>query len=294
MTRAESGRAVSLVLAGMIGQELGAALAVTLFPQVGPLGMVTLRLVFAAIALLLIARPRLRGHSGRAWQSVVFFALALAGMNALFYLALERLSLGVTVTFEVLGPLVLSIVAARRRSAWLWAGIALVGVIALGGGGWDQLDPLGVLFALGAGIGWAAYILSSARVGAEFAGLDGLALAMAIAAVLALPFGIMDAGTALVRPEILLLGLGVALLSSTIPYALELIALRRINPSVFAILMTLGPATASAAGFFVLGQSLAPLELAGIALVIAASMGAVMTGPPKTGATGPTMAEPVA
>lgn len=274
--RVDSGRAVLLVVVGMIGQELGAALAVTLFPHVGPLGMVMLRLVFAAGALLLIARPSWRGHSAAAWRSVVLFALSLLFMNGLFYLALERLSLGVTVTFEVLGPLALSIVAAKRRSAWLWAGIALLGVVALGGGGWDQLDALGVLFALGAGVSWAAYILCSASVGAAFSGFDGLAIAMTLAAVASVPFGIIDAGAALLRPEILLQGLGVALLSSTIPYALEMIALRRINPSVFAILMSLGPATASTAGFFVLGQNLTPLELAGVALVIAASMGAVL------------------
>lgn len=294
MRRSESGRAVGLIVVGMIGMELGAAIAVTLFPAVGPLGMVTLRLVFAAIVLWTIARPSLRGHTAAAWRSVVLFALSLAFMNGLFYLALERLSLGVTVTFEVLGPLVLSIIAARRRSAWLWAGIALLGVIALGGGGWDQLDAWGVVLALGAGASWAAYILCSASVGAAFAQLDGLALAMAIAALIALPFGIAQAGDALLRPEILGLGLCVALLSSTIPYAFELIALRKISPAVFAILMSLGPATASTAGFFVLNQSLSWLELVGVGLVIVASMGAVLTTRPQKDATGPALAEPVA
>lgn len=294
MKRSESGRAVGLIVVGMIGMELGAAIAVTLFPAVGPLGMVTLRLVFAAIVLWAIARPRLRGHTTTAWRSVVLFALSLAFMNGLFYLALERLSLGVTVTFEVLGPLVLSIIAARRRSAWLWAGIALLGVIALGGGGWDRLDTWGVVLALGAGASWAAYILCSASVGAAFAQLDGLALAMAIAALIALPFGIAQAGDALLRPEILGLGLCVALLSSTIPYAFELIALRKISPAVFAILMSLGPATASTAGFFVLNQSLSWLELVGVGLVIVASMGAVLTTRPQKDATGPALAEPVA
>lgn len=267
--------AILLVIAGLACQEVGASLAVLLFPQVGPLGMVMLRLVFSAVVLLLIARPRVRGHSRRDWSSVALFGLVLALMNSLFYLALERLPLGVTVTIEVLGPLVLSIVAARRASAWLWALLALAGVVALGGGGWDRLDPLGVLFALGAAGSWAFYILASARVGRTFPKLDGLALAMSVGALLSLPFGIVDAGAALLRVEIVALGAAVAMLSSTIPYAFELIALRRLPAAAFAILMSLAPATASLAGFIFLGQHMTWLEIAGIALVIAASIGAV-------------------
>ncbi|MGK3951822.1 EamA family transporter [Microbacterium sp. I2] len=264
-----------LVVVGLACQEVGASLAVLLFPEVGPLGMVMLRLVFSAVVLLLIARPALRGHSRADWSGVVLFGLVLAVMNGLFYLALERLALGVTVTIEVLGPLVLSIVASRRASAWLWALLALGGVVALGGGGWDRLDPLGVVFALGAAASWAFYILSSARVGRAFPRLDGLALAMAVGAVIALPFGIADAGAALLRIELVALGAAVALLSSTIPYAFELVALRRLPAAAFAILMSLAPATAALAGFVFLGQHMTWLEVAGIALVIAASIGAV-------------------
>ncbi|WP_125133161.1 EamA family transporter [Microbacterium sp. 10M-3C3] len=275
--RRGSGLAVTLVVAGLLCQEVGASLAVLLFDDVGPLGMVMLRLVFSAVLLLLIARPSLRGHSRRGWTSVLAFGLVLATMNGLFYLALERLPLGVTVTIEVLGPLALSIIASRRASALVWAGLALVGVAALGGGGWDRLDPLGVVFALGAAASWALYILASARVGAEFPKLDGLALAMAFGALLALPFGIVQAGGALLRVDLLAVGAAVAVLSSTIPYALELIALRRLPAAAFAILMSLGPATASLAGFVLLGQHLSWLEVVGIALVIAASIGAVLT-----------------
>jgi len=274
-SRGGTSPAILLVIAGLACQEVGASLAVLLFPQVGPLGMVMLRLVFSALVLLLIARPRVRGHSQRDWTSVALFGLVLALMNSLFYLALERLPLGVTVTIEVLGPLVLSIVAAHRASAWLWALLALAGVVALGGGGWDRLDPLGVLFALGAAGSWAFYILASARVGRAFPKLDGLALAMTVGALLSLPFGIVDAGAALLRIEIVALGAAVAVLSSTIPYAFELIALRRLPAAAFAILMSLAPATASLAGFIFLGQHMTWLEIAGIALVIAASIGAV-------------------
>lgn len=267
--------AVLLVVAGLACQEVGASIAVLLFPTVGPLGMVMLRLVFSAVVLLIIARPKLKGHTRDGWVAVIGFGVVLATMNGLFYLALERLPLGVTVTIEVLGPLVLSIVATRRASAWLWALLALAGVLALGGGGWGDLDPLGVLFALGAAASWAFYILSSARVGRAFPKLDGLALAMTAGALLALPFGIVDAGAALLRPEVLALGAAVAILSSTIPYAFELIALRRLPAAAFAIMMSLAPATAALTGFIFLGQTLVWLELVGIALVITASIGAV-------------------
>ncbi|WP_431804763.1 EamA family transporter [Microbacterium sp. bgisy203] len=280
MTRGAAARgsatgAVGLVVAGLACQEVGASVAVLLFDRVGPLGMVMLRLLFSALVLMLIARPALRGHSRRDWAAVVQFGLVLAVMNGLFYLALERLLLGVTVTIEVLGPLALSIIAGRRASSWLWAGLALAGVVALAGGGWDRLDALGVVFALGAAAAWAYYILSSARVGAAFPKLDGLALAMTIGALVSLPFGIVQAQGALLRIDILALGAAVAILSSTLPYAFELVALRRLPASAFAILMSLAPAVAALAGFVLLGQHLAALEIVGIALVIAASIGAV-------------------
>nr|WP_087129673.1 EamA family transporter [Microbacterium esteraromaticum] len=249
-----------------------------LFPSVGPLGMVMLRLVFSAVILLIIARPALRGHSAQAWRSALMLGGVLALMNGLFYLALNELPLGVTVTIEVLGPLALAVITARSRGAWLWAGVALIGILALGGGGWDRLTVTGVLFALGAAASWAGYILASARVGRDFAKLDGLALAMAFGALLSLPFGIADAGAALLRIDLIALGAAVAVLSSTIPYTLELLALRRLAPAVFGILMSLGPATASLAGFLLLGQHMTVLEVSGIALVVIASAGAVWAG----------------
>lgn len=272
------GTAAAFVAVGLICQEVGASLAVLLFPAVGPLGMVMFRLVFSALILLVISRPSLRGHSARAWRSVLLLGGALAMMNALFYLALERLPLGITVTIEVLGPLTLAVIATRGRASVTWAGLAFVGVVALGGGGWDRLDLFGVLFALGAAASWAWYILASARVGQEFEGLGGLALAMVFGALLSLPFGVLDAGAALLRGELILLGAAVAVLSSTIPYALELVALRRLAPAVFGILMSLAPAIACLAGFVLLGQLLSPLEMLGVALVILASAGAVWSG----------------
>ncbi|MER7222976.1 EamA family transporter [Streptomyces rubradiris] len=268
---------VGLVLAGGISVQFGGALAVTLMPRAGALGVVTLRLVAAAIVLLLVCRPRLRGHSRADWGTVIVFGITMGAMNGLFYEAVDRIPLGPAVTLEVLGPLALSVLASRRALNALWAGLALAGVFLLGGGGFGNLDPIGVAFALGAGAMWAAYIVFSARTGRRFPQADGLALAMAVAALLFLPLGIAEAGTRLLNPTTIALGSAVALLSSVLPYTLELLALRRLPASTFAILMSLEPAIAATAGFLVLGQSLKPAEAAAIALVIAASIGAVRT-----------------
>ncbi|MFF8099771.1 DMT family transporter [Streptomyces sp. NPDC014986] len=268
---------VGLVLAGGISVQFGGALAVTLMPRAGALGVVTLRLLVAAIVLMVLCRPRLRGHSRADWGTVVVFGVAMAAMNGLFYQSVARIPLGPAVTLEVLGPLALSVLASRRAVNLLWAALALAGVFLLGGGGFSGLDPLGVAFALGAGAMWAAYIVFSARTGRRFPQADGLALAMAVAAVLFLPLGIVESGTKLLDPTVLALGAAVALLSSVLPYTLELLALRRLPASTFAILMSLEPALAATAGFLILDQTLSTPEAAAIALVIAASMGAVRT-----------------
>ena len=262
---------------GLICQEVGASFAVLLFPAVGAIGMVSLRLAFSAIVLLAVARPRMRGYRRSDWLTVIAFGIALALMNALFYEALARVPLGSTVTIEVLGPLVLSVVMSRRASSWLWAVLAFVGVVLLSQGSFGALDPVGVAFAFGAAAMWAAYILLSARTGGKFARLDGLAIAMTIGAVITVPFGVFSAGPAIFQPGILLLGAAVAVLSSTIPYALELIALRRLRPATFSILMSLTPAIATAAGFVILRQQLSGVAFVAIALVIAASIGAVLS-----------------
>ncbi|MGW4514706.1 EamA family transporter [Streptomyces sp. NPDC004393] len=268
---------VGLVLAGGISVQFGGALAVSLMPRAGVLGVVTLRLVVAALVLLLVCRPRLRGHSRADWGTVVVFGITMAAMNGLFYQSVDRIPLGLAVTMEVLGPLALSVFASRRLVNLLWAGLALAGVFLLGGGGFGELNAAGVGFALGAGAMWAAYIVFSARTGRRFPQADGLALAMAVAAVLFMPLGIAESGTRLLVPTTLGLGAGVAMLSSVLPYTLELLALRRLPASTFAILMSLEPAIAATAGFLVLGQSLTATQAAAIALVIAASMGAVRT-----------------
>jgi len=274
---------VGLVLAGGISVQFGGALAVTLMPRAGALGVVALRLLVAAVVLLVVCRPRLRGHSRTDWGTVVVFGVTMAAMNGLFYQAVDRIPLGPAVTLEVLGPLALSVIASRRAVNLVWAGLALAGVFLLGGGGFGDLDPLGVAFALGAGAMWAAYIVFSARTGRRFPQADGLALAMAVGALLFLPLGIAESGAKLLDPVTLGLGAAVALLSSVLPYTLELLALRRLPASTFAVMMSLEPAIAATAGFLILGQAMSLTQAAAIALVVAASMGAVRTqiGRPK-------------
>ncbi|MEV0718811.1 EamA family transporter, partial [Asanoa sp. NPDC050611] len=253
-TRAQGG--VALVLTGALSVQFGSAVAALLFPHAGVAGVVTLRLTIAAVVLLAVCRPRLVGYGRGDWALVGAFGVALAGMNTLFYQAIDRIPLGVAVTLEVLGPLALSVVSGRRAASWAWAGLALAGVGLLGRTGLGRLDPTGVAFALGAAAAWAAYIALSARVGARFARLDGLALAMAGAAVLTLPLGVAGAGATLLNPPILALGAAVAVLSSLLPYTLELTVLRRLPTTTFAVLMSLGPAIAALAGWLVLHQRL--------------------------------------
>lgn len=258
--------AVGLVLGGALSVHFGSAVAALLFPRAGVAGTVTLRLAIGALLMLLVCRPRLRGYGRGDWASVVLFGLALAGMNSVFYQAIERIPLGPAVTLEVLGPLTLSVLTAHRWTAWCWAGLALAGVALLGQGGFDRLNPVGAGLALGAGALWAAYIICSARVGGRFPRADGLALAMTVAALLTLPFGLADGGTRLWHPAVLALGAGLALLASVLPYTLELLALRRLATSTFAVLMSLGPALAALAGWLVLGQDLHVTEVLAIAL----------------------------
>jgi inner membrane transporter RhtA len=270
------GRAPSagLVLGGIASVQFGSAIAATLFAQVGPAGAVLLRLVSATIVLLALWRPRLRGWTRREVLLAVIFGVVLAGMNLSFYQALHRIPLGVAVTIEFVGPLAVAVSGSRRLVDLVWVALAAVGILALTHGGAHSLNALGVAFALVAGCFWGAYILINARVGQAFERGTGLALAMLVASLLTLAPGVADGGTHLLEPRSLALGAAVGMLSSAIPYSLELEALRRMAASVFGVLMSLEPAMAAFAGFLVLGQGLGARSLAGIALVIAASVGA--------------------
>ncbi len=267
-----------LVVVAAISQEVGAAFAVGLFAALGPIGAVFMRLFVAGVVLCVAARPRLRDLSGRAWVSAVALAAALVVMNLCFYAALTRIPLGIAVTVEALGPLGLSVVVSPRKSAWVWALLALSGValLSLTGARVGSIDLVGLGFAAGAGVSWAGYILATARAGADFPKLDGLALATALGAVATAPFAVFAIDpTMALRWQVLGLGVTVGMMSSVIPYSLELISLRRLPAETFAILTCLSPVVAAVAGWLVLGQQLAATGYVAIVAVTAASIGAV-------------------
>jgi len=267
----------AFVLLALFLQEAGAAIAVLAFPAAGPVGMVALRLCLSALLLWPIVRPRLSKLSRQAWVAAARYGLILAAMNVFFYLALGRLYLGTAVTLEVLGPLALSVIAGRRWISTLWAFIALVGVFLLGSGDAADLDPLGVIFALTAAALWACYILATKNTGKHFIGLVGLTLGVSIGGIAVLPIAIATTGVALFHPHVLLLGFGIAILSSAAPYALEMLALRRIPAATFAILLALAPAIAALAGTLVLHQTLPLVAWVGVVLVVVAGIGATAT-----------------
>ncbi|KJK44422.1 transporter [Lentzea aerocolonigenes] len=268
----------ALVLLGIVSVQVGAAVAKQLFTVAGAAGTVTLRLVVAALVLVVIWRPSLR-LDRRTLLVVVTYGVVLAGMNLCFYAALARIPLGAAVTIEFLGPLAVSVFGSRRWLDGLWVLLAGTGVVLLtrvqGG-----LALSGVLFALAAGALWAAYILVTAKLGSQTSDGKGLALAMVVGAVIALPFGVSSAGTAMLDPVVLAAGFAVALMSSVIPYSLELEALRRMPPRVFGILMSMEPAVAALAGLLLLGEELKPAQWVAVCCVVIASVGATRSARP--------------
>ena len=269
---------IALVLIGICSVQLGAAIAKTLFDEVAPTTIVWLRLLSSALVLVAWARPSLRGRSRSDWLVVAGFAAALALMNWSIYQSFARIPLGIAVTIEFAGPLTLAVLGSRRPRDLLWVGLAGAGVVLLG------VEPgtvtlAGVGFALLAGAAWASYILLSRATGARWSGVDGLAVASAIAAVVLTP---VTLGYAAVPdgPRIWLLGAAVGVLSSVIPYSCEIVALRSLRPALFGVLMSIEPAAAALAGILVVHESLGLLQWLAIACVVAASVGATRTTRP--------------
>jgi inner membrane transporter RhtA len=269
------------VIFPIISVQLGAAVAKSLFDSLGPGGTVFLRIAFAALVLFLLVRPKLGGHDRAGYLVAGLFGLTLAGMNFSIYLAFDRIPLGVAVTLEFVGPLGVAVAGSRRLLDLLWVVLAAAGILLLAPlsvlGGMD-LDPVGVAFALLAGCLWASYILLSARTGSAFPGGTGLVIALCVGTFVLFPFGIAGAGYALLDPKLLLAGFGVAMLSSAIPYSLELEALRKLPARVFGVLMSLDPAVAALAGLVVLGERLEMRAVAAIIFVTIAAAGASLFG----------------
>ena len=268
--------AVWLVLGGIVSVQVGAAIAKNLFGEVPPTTMTWMRLATSTVVLMLIARPRFRDRTGRDWLTALVFGVALATMNWAIYQSFAQIPLGMAVTIEFLGPLTLAVIGSRRPRDLIWVllaggGVALLGFAPTG------LTVAGVLFALLAGAAWAAYIVLSARTGRRWPGVTGLAVASLVGTVVLAPPALAGSGAALLDLRIIALGVAVGLLSSVIPYSLELIALRRMPPRLLAILMSLEPAAAALAAVVLLHEFLSPGQWLALACVVGASIGATRT-----------------
>lgn len=268
--------ATLLTLGSIVSVQSGSALATGLFDSIGPAGAVLLRAGFGAVALLVLMRGRLLRLREWPHRDVWLLGVSVAAVNLFFYAALDRLPLGITVTLEFVGPLGVALFGSRRQRDLIWALLAGVGIVLLSGGTEGQgVDALGVALALAAGFFWGAYILQSARVGALEPGIRGATLAALISTLLVAPLGIAQGGTELLAPSHLLVGATVGILSTAIPYAAEMEALRRLPQAVFGVLMSLEPAVAAAIGFLALSQDLTAREIVAIGFVVIASAGAL-------------------
>jgi inner membrane transporter RhtA len=277
--------AVGLVLAAACSVQGGAAVAKSLFPQLGPPGVVFLRLAFGSAALWAIARPQLRKRPRADLRLLGALGIVLVSMNITFYEALDRVPLGIAVTVEFLGPLAVAVLGSRRAVDLVWVALAGGGVALLAQGRGESVHAVGIVLAATAGFFWALYILLSVRVGQRFAGAGGLAPAMALGALLMAPWGIYSAGHHLRDAQVVGAAVGVGLLSSALPWSLELEALRRLPAHVFSVVLSLAPAVAALAGLLFLHEHLRPRAWVAIALVVGASAGAAGHRRPATPVT---------
>jgi inner membrane transporter RhtA len=269
-------KAILLVLAAASSVQAGASVAKSLFSTLGPPGVVWLRLLFGSIALWLVARPQLRRRPWRELRLVVALGVVLVTMNVCFYESIDRIPLGIAVTIEFLGPLAVATIGSRRKLDLLWVVFAGTGVALLAGGAGGDVRALGLVLAALAGICWALYISLSVPVGRLFPGATGLAPAMLLGAILIAPWGIVSAGSGLRDPQALGAAVGVGLLSSALPWSLELEALRRLPTNVFGVVLALEPVIAALMGSLFLHEHLRLQSWVAIGLVVTASAGAAL------------------
>jgi inner membrane transporter RhtA len=260
----------------MVSFQIGAAFAKQLIPVLGAPGTTALRLGLSALLLVAVQRPWRSLPSSAAWPWILVYGLSLGAMNAVFYVALGRIPLGIAVAIEFVGPLGVAVWASRRRIDYLWVALAAVGLALLLPirSGAAALDPLGVACALLAGAGWALYIVFGQKAGRAH-GPTAATWGLMVAAMLTVPLGVADAGARLVDPAILPFGVAVAIFSSALPYSLEMVALRRLSTKAFGTLMSFEPAIAAVAGVVLLHERLTALQWLAIAAIVVASVGAV-------------------
>ena len=269
---------VGALLLAILSFTSGASVAKQLFPVVGAEGTTALRLSIGALMLIAVMRPWRVRFSTTNWRPVVLYGLAMGGMNLLFYMSLQTVPLGIAIAIEFTGPLTVATTSSRRKIDLLWIAFAITGLLLLLplGQATADIDPLGMLYALGAGACWALYILAGRKAGRDH-GAMATSLGMTVAVIAILPVGIAHAGTALFQPSVLAVAFIVAILSSALPYSLEMLALRRLPAQTYGTLTSGEPAAGAMVGFFLLGESLPLLQWCAIGLIIAASVGATMT-----------------
>jgi inner membrane transporter RhtA len=268
---------VLLLLIAMFSIQIGASMAKSLFPVVGALGATSLRLGFGTLLLWLVLRPWRMPWRTLPWRMLLGYGISLGVMNSLFYLALQTVPLGIAIALEFTGPLGLALLGSRRLRDVGWVVLAVAGLLLLipWSSQHEALDPLGVAYALGAGLCWALYIVFGQKSGAEH-GAQTVALGAAIAALVAVPWGVLESGMALLAPALLPVGIGIAVLSMALPYGLEMMALTRLPVRTFGMLMSLEPAIGALCGFAFLHEQLGLLQWLAILAVVVASAGATL------------------
>ncbi len=281
--------AVGVLLISMVSYQCGASLAEHLFPQVGAQGATAYRLGISALLLLAWRQPWRRSGSGRDRRALWGYGLSMGAMNLVFYLSLRTIPLGIAVALEFTGPLALALCGSRRPADFIWIALVVAGLCLLLPlrEQVHALDPVGVMYALAAGVGWALYIVLGKKAGMAY-GADAVTLGTSIGALLAIPFGVAHAGSALLSPALLPYAVGVAVLSSALPYSLEMVALTRLPARTFGTLLSLEPAIAALAGMALLGERLSPLQWTAIAAIIVAAAGTALS------VSRPTLTEPLA
>ena len=272
---------IPAVLLAIVSVQCGAAIAKGLFPEIGAAATASLRIGLSAVILLVAFRPKLSELNAKQWKYVILYGLSLGAMNMIFYFAIERIPIGLGVTLEFVGPLVLAIFSSKKAVDFIWVILAAVGIALIAPWTDKGLDLIGVLLALLAGAFWAAYILLGGRISKIMKGGEAVAVGMLFATILILPFGFAGGGLNHLNPKLLALGAALALLSSAIPFTLEITALKQLPPRTFSILMSLEPAMASLAAFVFLQEYLTVVECAAVACVVIASAGSSLTAKKK-------------
>lgn len=268
---------VPAVLLAIISVQCGAAIAKTLFPALGAAGTASIRIGVSALILLLAYRPNLKQITPQQWKIVVPYGLSLGAMNLVFYFAIERIPIGLAVTLEFIGPLLVAIIGSRRIVDYLWVLLAAAGIVLIAPWTNSRIDTLGVLFALLAGALWAAYIVLGGKISKIMNSGQAVSTGMLFAALLILPFGFYENGLINLTPKLFGMGVALALLSSAIPFTLEMKALGQLPPRTFSILMSLEPAAASICAFIFLQENLTLYEILAVVCVVVASAGSTLT-----------------